>query len=240
MLATTNDSAQPQRKIPTTRRIRLRWHVHRRPNPARSSRCTCGVTGSCPTWRASLAWWGLRYKLHLPQSQDEARELVFSARDLSHRDIDKSCTSSTRAPSGTAIVRRSPPRSPSGMARAASRCLSRQRLHPSPRMPQGARGLTTLPQVWSATTEGNYTGRVEGTVVQGPGRSRRSRVGRTPTWARAQGRFAYAYGDHHTDAALLSAAAKGYAVRPERRLGSWRHGWEHEWGRLSAKMSRRG
>ena len=32
-----------------------------------------------PARLARLAWWGIRYKLHLPFRQDEAREVVFGA-----------------------------------------------------------------------------------------------------------------------------------------------------------------
>ena len=72
--------------------------------------------------------------------------------------------------------------------------------------------------------DGNYTGRVEGTVVQGP-----EKVAAVTRWADAHiGKgawtLAYAYGDHHTDAALLSAATKGYAVCPGetlRKLAAW-------------------
>ncbi|MCI6548736.1 MAG: haloacid dehalogenase-like hydrolase, partial [Coriobacteriaceae bacterium] len=90
--------------------------------------------------------------------------------------------------------------------------------------------------------DGNYTGRVEGAVVQGP-----EKVAAVTRWADAHlGRgawtLAYAYGDHHTDSALLSAAARGYAVCPGETLRKLarQQGWEIlDWGDSPAKTSRR-
>ena len=42
-----------------------------------------------PARLARLAWWGIRYKLHLPFRQDEAREVVFCAlRGRTSEDVD--------------------------------------------------------------------------------------------------------------------------------------------------------
>ncbi len=240
MLASTDDSAQPQRKA------RLAVFDF----DGTSIDGQSGALFSVYLWRhglmsvpraLALSWWGLRYKLHLPQSQDEARELVFGAlEDLGHRDIDKimhefheSVLKDRYRPEALAEVAK----------RRKEGCVTL--LVSATFAPIAADAAKTLgADDYIATgmecdADGNYTGRVAGTVVQGP-----EKVVAVTRWADAHlGKgawtLAYAYGDHHTDATLLSAAAKCYAVCPGETLRKLarQHGWEVlEWGDSPAKM----
>jgi HAD superfamily hydrolase (TIGR01490 family) len=243
MLASTNDSAQPQGK---TRLAVFDFD-------GTSIDGQSGALFSVYLWRhglmsipraLALSWWGLRYKLHLPQSQDEARELVFgSLEDLSHRDIDKIMHEFYES----VLKDRYRPEVAGEVARRHDEgCVTL--LVSATFAPIAADAAETLGvDDYIATgmerdADGNYTGRVEGTVVQGP-----EKVAAVTRWADAHiGKgawtLAYAYGDHHTDAALLSAATKGYAVCPGETLRKLarQHGWQIlDWGDSPAKMSRR-
>lgn len=176
-----------------------------------------------------LAWWGFRYKLHLPFRQERARELIF-------RDLGK------RSPSEVDHI----------MVTFHDEVLRpRYRKHAIEEIARRRReGCLTL--LVSATFEpiareaakvlgvdgyaatrmelddrGRYTGRVQGPVTEG-----NAKVNTAKALARtcANNRpctLEYAYGDHHSDVELLSCAKHPFVVSPgptlkrEARKRSW-------------------
>ena len=154
-----------------------------------------------------LFWWGVRYKLHLPFRQDEARELIF--RDLgAHgydyaeilRRADEGCTTVLVSATFFEIAR-----------------LAAERL--------GIDGVAATRMERDAN--GAYTGKVDGEVVAGEGKVRA-----VVAWA--EERFGhdwsivYAYGDHFTDEPLLERADTPYAVCPGTTLSriAKKRGWQ--------------
>ena len=178
---------------------------------------------------ARLAWWGIRYKLHAPFKQEEARELVFGA--LRGRGADEVDALMERfhdevlAPRyrplalaevqgcherGLVVLLVSATFEP--IARAAAQAM-------------GADGFAATKML--RDDSGNYTGEVDGPVVAGV-----EKYNAVVKWC--DERFGpggwvleRAYGDHHSDAALLSEARHACAVCPGKTLASAakRNGW---------------
>ena len=219
MLATTNDSAQPQRKI---KLVVFDFD-------GTSIDGQSGALFSVYLWRhglmsvpraLALAWWGLRYKLHLPQSQDEARELVFGAlEDLSHRDIDKVMHEFYES---TLKDRYRPEVAAEVAKRHGEGCVTlRVSATFAPIAADAAKALGV--DDWSATPRATIRVASREPWCRDPRRSRRSRVGRTPTWARAHGRL---HMPMATTIRMQRCSRRPLRVMQcarERRLGSW-HG----------------
>ena len=176
-----------------------------------------------------LGWWGIRYKTHLPYRQAEARELVFGA--LAGRTADEVDRLMLRfhdevlAPryrpmaleevrrcheEGLVVLLVSATFEP--IARAAAQAM-------------GADGFAATKML--RDDSGNYTGEVDGPVVAGV-----EKYNAVVKWC--DERFGpggwvleRAYGDHHSDAALLSEARHACAVCPGKTLASAakRNGW---------------
>lgn len=69
-----------------------------------------------------------------------------------------------------------------------------------------------------ATEHGTYTCQVEGIPVEGAQKLVELRAFANETWGEGNWRLVAAYGDHHSDRELLSAADEAYAVCPDRPL----------------------
>lgn len=178
----------------------------------------------------ALGWWGLRYKLHLPQRQGEARELVIGALDeLRSQDVDKIMHEFHQEvlvpryrPEALAEVRR---RHDEGCVTLLVSATF------EPIAADAARSLGTDAYIATDMQQdesGHYTGQVEGAVIQG-----HQKVAAVVAWANehygaGNWTIAYAYGDHHTDGELLGFAEKAYAVCPGNTLRAKAHkmGWE--------------
>lgn len=177
-----------------------------------------------------LVWWGVRYKLHLPYRQDEARELIF--RDLGQRgyeaalrimcDFHEEVLRPLYRAEAVAEVRR----------RAEEGCLT---LLVSATFEEIARVAAEklgmdgcVATCMERDASGAFTGKVAGEVVAGPGKCRA-----VERWADEHlgiGRWevAYAYGDHFTDEPLLERAEKPFAVHPGTTLAriARRRNWQ--------------
>mgnify|MGYP003586572314 FL=1 len=184
-----------------------------------------------PRRTIALAWWGIRYKLGLPQRQDEARELVFGA--LAGHDAEEvdRILSSFYAEVMSSRIRPAAIREVARLhedgckallvsatfdviAREAARTI-------------GADGYIATEM--ERDDRGYYTGRVHGTVVEGA-----EKVWSSVRWCDAHygpgaWEFAYAYGDHRSDLGILSVAHEGaFAVCPHRAMASLSRarGWQ--------------
>lgn len=182
-----------------------------------------------PLRLARLAWWGARYKLHLPYRQDEARELVFGA--LAGRTSEE--VDAVMAGFHDEVL--APLYRPQALDEVAW-CHEKGMLvllvsatfEPIAEVAasrMGADGFAATRMERDA--RGRYTGRVDGPVVAGD-----QKVRAVEAWCDARlGAGAWvlerAYADHHTDAALLKAAREPRAVCPGKTLAisARRHGW---------------
>lgn len=182
-----------------------------------------------PLRLAKLAWWGIRYKLHLPFRQDEARELVFgSLAGRTSEEVDAIMTGfhdEVLAPlyrpqalsevawcheKGMLVLLVSATFEP--IAEVAARRM-------------GADGFAATRMERDA--RGRYTGRVDGPVVAGAEKCRAVEAWCDAHLGAGNWVLERAYADHHTDAALLEAAREPRAVCPGKTLSisAKRRGW---------------
>ena len=176
-----------------------------------------------------LVWWGIRYKLHLPYRQDEARELVIGALggrtseevdDLMARFHDEALAPLYRPRAlrevawchekGLVVLLVSA--TFDAIAEVAAKRI-------------GADGYVATRM--ERDEHGRYTGRVDGPVVAGAEKCRAVQA-----WCNAHlGVGAWvldrAYADHHSDTPLLEAAREARVVCPGKTLAinARRRGW---------------
>lgn len=182
-----------------------------------------------PLRLARLAWWGIRYKLHLPYRQDEARELVFGAlRGLDSEAVDR-------------VLERfhdevlSPRYRDRALAEVA-RCreegmvtlLVSATFEPIAAVAARRMGVDGFAATrMERDAHGSYTGRVEGPVLAGPEKYRAVTRWCDERLGPGAWELARAYADHHSDVDLLERATEAFAVCPGKtlRLSARRHGW---------------
>lgn len=177
-----------------------------------------------------LGWWGIRYKLHMPYRQGEARELVFGALEgrssdevdeLMERFHDEMLAPRYRSRAieevrrchdqGLVVLLVSATFEP--IARAAARTM-------------GADGCVATKMRRDAA--GNYDGQVDGPVIAGDEKYRAVVRWCDEHFGPGGWSLEVAYADHHTDADLLARARHAYAVCPGKTLAisARRAGWE--------------
>ena len=182
-----------------------------------------------------LGWWGVRYKLHLPFRQGEARELVFGALGgRTSKEVDALMTrfhDEVLAP----LYR---PQALDEVAWCHGKgmvvLLVSATFEPIAEVAASRMGVDGFVATRMERDErGRYTGRVDGPVVAGAEKCRA-----VERWCDAHlGAGAWvlerAYADHHTDAPLLDAAREARAVCPGKTLAisARRRGWPVlDWG----------
>lgn len=178
---------------------------------------------------AKAAWWGVRYKLHLPHRQSEVREIIFQELcsqppervDEVMRVFHDEVMVPRYYPKGVEELHR---RKADGeftvivsatfddIAQAACAYLGAD---------------AALATLMERDASGAYTGRVLGEVTAGAEKLRRLRVFADERFGADGWALAHAYGDHYTDAPLLEAAQTCAAVNagPTLRREARRRGW---------------
>lgn len=184
---------------------------------------------------ARLAWWGARYKLHLPQRQDEPREVILAAlSDQSPEEVrqtmrafhDEVMIERYRQEGITELQRRKDEGCVTLLASATFLDVAERAAEYL-----GMDGYIATAMERGA--DGEYTGRVEGDVTEG-----KAKLDAVIKWA--NDRFGtdgwyikYAYGDHVSDVPLLAIARQPFAVKPSylMKLSAKRRKWAIlEWG----------
>ena len=182
-----------------------------------------------------LIWWGIRYKLHLPYRQDEARELVLGAlSEMSAPEVDE-----LMVRFHDEVLR---PRYRPQALEELARCQAEGMVVLLVSATFDAIAEVAAKRIgadgYAATRmerdeHGRYTGRVDGPVVAGD-----EKCHAVTAWCNAHlgpgaWRLERAYADHHTDADLLEIADSAYAVCPGKTLAisARKHGWPVlDWG----------
>ena len=163
-----------------------------------------------------LVWWGVRYKLHLPYRQDEARELIF--RDLARleredtlrimREFHEEVLKPLYRKDAVAEVRR---RQDQGLVTLLVSATFYEIAHVAATYLQMDGVAATHMEL---DAHDHFTGRVEGEVVAGPGKVSATRAWADKNLGAGAWRVVCAYGDHFTDEPLLEQAEEPFAVCP--------------------------
>ncbi|MDO5118627.1 MAG: HAD family hydrolase [Coriobacteriales bacterium] len=169
-----------------------------------------------PIAATRLAWWGVRYKLHLPQRQEEPREVILTALN---RKLPDDIRQTMRDFHDEVIVPRYRPEAiPEVHQRKQEGCvtlLASATFHEVAERASEYLGMDGFVATeMEQDEEGVYTGLVEGPVTEG-----REKLNAVVKWAdehlgRANWYIAYAYGDHVSDMSLLATARHAFAVNP--------------------------
>lgn len=177
-----------------------------------------------------LGLWGLRYKLHLPHRQNTARELVFGALDgmdpatvdqLMRAFHDEVLAPRYRKAAFAEVARRNEEGCVTLLVSATFDVIADVAA-------QAMGAHAAIATKMARDAEGNYTGYVDGTVIAGSEKYLAAKRWCDANYGEGGWELAYAYGDHHTDADLLSHAKKAYAVCPGKslRAAAKKNGWE--------------
>lgn len=165
---------------------------------------------------ASCAWWGVRFKLHLPFRQNEVREHIFA--ELSRfsapevqaimDDFHREVMVPRYREAGIRTLREH-------IANGEHVALVSATFD---QIAQAARAYLGC-EVAHATkmqldAEGRFTGNVDGNTIAGPAKLGCIRRWANETFGAGGWDLAFAYGDHFTDVPMLEAARKCYAVNP--------------------------
>lgn len=177
-----------------------------------------------------LGLWGLAYKLRLPQSEAWARSLVFTAfegdpvdeTDQFLYDFYDECIECIYKPQIDEAMRRHAEEGEVVVVVSATfEPIVQRAMESHPFDYQLSTRMRSTPQ-------GTYTSEVEGEPVQGPEKLVAVRAFADARYGEGGWMIDHAYGDHHSDRFVLSAARCAHAVDPDRplRRQARREGWE--------------
>ena len=177
-----------------------------------------------------LIWWGIRYLLHLPHREGEARELVFKG--LSGEQPEE-VDSFMREFHDTVLAPLYRPKAEAEVARCKAEGYTALIVSATFSMlaDMAAEYLgadAAIATVMEQDESGAYTGRVQGDVVEG-----KAKLDVIQRWADdhcgpGKWEISRAYADHLSDRELLESAAHPYAVCPGRFLRRYavKRGWD--------------
>lgn len=177
-----------------------------------------------------IIFWGLRYKLRLPQNESWVRGAVFSAFEGQRREevdrfletfYDEHLERIFRAKADQAI----------NYHRSCGRevWVVSATFEPLIRQAMKTHQFTHEFSTRMATDEsGCYTCQVEGLPVEGEEKLNRITAYANEKYGEGNWVITHAYGDHHSDRAMLQAAVNPCAVTPDRplRRSAKEHGWD--------------
>lgn len=183
-----------------------------------------------PKRTLELVMWAAKYKLHLLRNQNKARELVFGALEgMSAAEVDQVmddfCDELIIPRIRSAAVREVARLKDEGVVTVVVSATF-ERIAERAAQVLGVDGWVATKMARDA--DGNYTSKVEGEVVAGPGKIRATVRWCDEHLGRGTWEIAYAYGDHYTDQELLAMADTACAVCPTRTLRRMavRSGWK--------------
>lgn len=178
----------------------------------------------------ALAWWGVRYKLHLPYRQSEARELVFGAIleqpsdvvDAIMRDFHNEVLLPRVRPQALKEVERCHEQGIFCLLVSATFDVIAEEAAKA----TGMDGCVATKMQRDAS--GSYTGEVDGVVVAGAEKFRAAARWCDEHLGVGRWELTRAYADHHTDEDLLARAEESFAVCPGKTLRpvARRNGWQ--------------
>lgn len=179
---------------------------------------------------ARIALWAAAYKFRLPQNESWVRSLVFSAFEGRRREevdgflaefYDGEIASLFRAQADAAMRERAAEGCEVVVVSATFEPIILRAMRRHPFSLQVSTRMRVNP-------EGVYTREVEGLPVEGAEKVAALKRLADARFGEGGWSLAYAYGDHHSDRALLAAAQRAFAVTPDRPLArtAKRCGWE--------------
>ena len=185
---------------------------------------------------AKLMWWGVRYKLHLPYNQDEPREAIFM--DLKCLD-PRQISSIMRNFHGEKLVPRYKKQAIDEIKkRKAEGChvlLVSATFHEIAEAAGEYMGVDDVIATHMQVDDmGRFTGKVDGIAIEGEAKPQAVRKWANSKYGNGKWELTYAYGDHHSDEELLSAAKHSFPVCPGETLKriAKKNNWTIlEWGK---------
>ncbi len=182
-----------------------------------------------PSVLLRIVSWAVAYKLRLPQNESWVRSLVFSAfegrpvQEVDHflADFYDEVVAPRFRPEADAAMRKHAQAGHVVLVISATFepiVLRAMQGHPFESQ------ISTRMQV---APDGTYTRKVEGLPVEGVQKLVAVKEFGNAHFGEGNWELAYAYGDHHSDAALLSAAKHAFAVDPDNPLSraARKQGW---------------
>ena len=179
---------------------------------------------------ARIAVWAIAYKFRLPQNESWVRGLVFSAFEgCSRIEVDAFLTEFYDTEIAHLFRKQA-----DGVMQARSQEGCKVIVVSATFEPIVVRAMENHPfdmqiSTRMRTTESDtYTREVEGLPVEGAEKVAALTRFADEHYGQDGWRLAYAYGDHHSDEELLSAAEHAFAVTPDKPLSrlARRNGWE--------------
>lgn len=176
-----------------------------------------------------LAWWGIRYKFHLPQRQEEARELVVGAlTEMSAAQADEVMCSFYQ----DVIAPRFRPEALAAAERYRSEgyvvLLVSATFVPIAELAAAHLGADGFMATRMQIANGHYTSHVLGSVIEGAEKPRAVERWCDEHLGAGAWKIVVAYGDHYSDVPLLEQAQAAHAVCPGPTLAkiARQRGWE--------------